>query len=221
LLPTPTALVWGVVLAFQSSEVNADKEYRILVDGSRVRFQWGRASKAAVTGQTKVVNCESPAAATAAALRQWAAKEAKGYWPVTGVLVGDPDDPAAQNTPVTLWAQRAYYAAAHALEYTAEAGDHLVLCQLPGPEYGVATALRRLAFDPADDDARAVVLAVDAATQALVAQLCPVALPVGSRGDARDTALVAAALAEDACGWGPSSLRRELQNVLRAARSLA
>jgi predicted DNA-binding WGR domain protein len=195
LMPAPRTDHWGVHLAYQGE--NSDKEYRIAVLDSSVVFQWGRYG---AVGQTKRLHCDGdPAAALAAARRQWAAKEAKGYWPVTGVLPLPAIDAitASQALP-----ERLHFAGQMAADRLREVavGDTVVIVQVPPRADALPVAAATLSSIARqgglleDDGAlwygQFAVLAVDRGSLAALEAVCPVMAVVGLRQE-RHSALLA------------------------------
>lgn len=237
-IPAPTYERWGVCLHQDSAVSNTDKEYRIVVDGATTVFQWGRRE---ARGECKVVAHNSPAAAVTAARRQWAAKERRGYWPVTGVVeipVGRAIRGSMHGADDVIYEiQRGYTDAAQQLLATGTAGNQLLLVEPPrsdspltlGTRLNVIALLGRCAVVPATASVR--VVAVDAPTAALVTAVCPIALPVATSATraGTDAAAVVATLVTDAdtdtgdrYESSPDGSRRaEFASLLAAARSIA
>lgn len=225
LLPAPPVERWGVHLALQ--DYSSDKEYRIVVSGNRTIFQWGVRS---ANGQVKVTDHADAATATAAARKQWAAKEAKGYWPVTGALTLGPFVRGIHHGGVVLTIDEAFVAAVRDLA-PGTAGDQLWLCQAPpfGAAVDASAQLAHIAraggLLSRDEHVRPggyVLVAVDEATVAKLAQVCPVALPVGERTER--SAVAAAEIARTLCAEADSDdegARETLANALEIARLIS
>jgi predicted DNA-binding WGR domain protein len=222
-LPTPTSDRWGVVLHFENGY--SDKEYRVLVVGNTTTYQWGRRG---ADGEVKLIDHADAAAASAAARKQWAAKEAKGYWPTTGVLAL----PHVTTAPRIGWSAvnilRGTYdtVVKGASSTTFAKGAQPWLCQLPPHDAPVPTrgAIAQLAPMVMAGDllpGQYVLLGVDPCAVDTVAALCPVAVPVTSGAtlaDAVTIAEIAAVLISDADG--SESVRTEFRRCLSAAERI-
>jgi predicted DNA-binding WGR domain protein len=220
-LPAPTFDTWGVALHFASGTSN--KEYRIVVDGSRTAFQWGRAG---ASGECQIVDRGTPTAAVAAARKQWAAKEAKGYWPTSGVVpmpaLGTSHDGFAVITAI----YGGYRDASDRLVNTPlRPGNEPLLCQLPsydcpGPWRPVLDNVSHVLTAGEATPGAYVLVMVHPDDVAAVRALCPVAVAVPAEGSSDPVAVaeVAAVLAADA--GDVDSVRAEFSRVLRAATTL-
>lgn len=200
LLPTPEANRWGVHLALVDGR--SDKEYRIVVDETRTVFQWGRRGS---DGETQSKQHATSEDARKAALKQWSAKEAKGYWPVTGILAlsgaaaGRTSGYGARAT-----ISSAYRDAAARLSGF-EVGEELWLCQIPrweAPSDG-AEVVKALAVASGLTPAGAslaggsyCLLAVPKEAAADVQAVCPIAMRAGTLAE-RTVAEIAETLWRD------------------------
>lgn len=202
LLPNPTFTAWGVWLAYD--DAHSDKEYRIVVNGDLVLYQWGRRGAG---GEWKCDRHGSHEAAVFAARKQWAAKEAKGYWPVSGVV------PFAQQEVcqlrsgeqiVTVLSQAVARSANSVLhtQTPLDSSDRLCLLQLPPTSnvahsvlYAVDALARRQdsATLPVTAGSFQLLPVATAAVQALSA-CCPVLLDLGALGDTNAVLLAQTAL---------------------------
>ena len=186
-LPVPTAPCWGVSLALENG--SSDKEYRIAVDGVTTLFQWGRFG---ADGQSNKIVHPDATTAAATARKQWAAKEAKGYWPTTGLMplmsLREYRFRIELMDAALTWASR--------LPDT-KPGDELWLCQVPDfRRQDSAAALTNLAHasgllssDAALKSGGFCLVSADATSAAILQAACPVAVRAGSRSDANTDAV--------------------------------
>lgn len=193
LLPVPADNRWGVVLGLIDD--HSDKEYRIVVLDNVTVYQWGRRS---ADGEVNRIVHASPEEATKAARSQWAAKEAKGYWPVTGVLglAAGTAVPSYGSSVIRLLVL-AYRDALNDLG-SARAGAQLWLCKLPTRQAPadatsfVARLVKLGGMLPSDATlvpGAYTMVAVTASHAAALCAVCPVAVRAGSRSDDSDRAV--------------------------------
>lgn len=208
---------WMVCLFFDNGL--SDKQYRILVDGSDVVYQWGRTLAG---GQTQFKHFSSPAAARKAALDQWAAKELKGYLPETGIMDIPDGLTVGRTVPGNTIVQhdlRHYNSLASA---ALRPGDNLWVVQLP-----YQGALRSVSMPHLIAVARSTgvggiqpggfcVVGVDDESAATLRQLCPIALPVAPDAGP-EIAGVASALVDDVSG---STARERVCTAIEWASSI-
>lgn len=226
LLPDPTTSAWGVWLHFENG-YGSDKEYRIVVDGATTMFQWGRRDAG---GQTQILRHATPAAAVKAAMKQWSAKEAKGYWPISGILPLEvaPGGGYTDGDRI-VWILRVAYANAVQQLTKARVGSRLWLCQAPSWDApgGASAPLLTLATRGGVAGGRTTLeagsyflVAITDSCGPLLTAVCPVAVELGPKRDedTQTVAQIASVLAGEVAA--AESAREALAAALDAARAI-
>lgn len=202
---------WAVAL--RNTTGGSDKDYRIGVRGTVTIFQWGRHG---ADGQVQVVDHLDAAKAQSAALRQWAAKEAKGYWPETGLLAIEDDEtwtfvlqsPQAAISRLSVRVTRRLV--------DVEAGAHRFLVTFAEADW---RRERRLVpgLHWRDERTGLCLLAVDEQGASLASQAFPLCIPLGEGDVAEAEMLVAtAAAAASTTGVGRRALLAQALSVAQA-----
>jgi predicted DNA-binding WGR domain protein len=207
-----------------------NKEYRIVVDGCVTVFQWGRQG---ASGQVKRATYPTAEAALDAAYKQWAAKEAKGYWPISGIVNLAAGAGNVRYGDDLVWnLDDAHHKAVGQLT-KARVGDRLWLCQVPYDHRAdwrrvVEAELVRLGHAGGTlSEARNVkpreyvIVSVGPEGEAALKGACPVAVALGSRKDAGALVVgeISAVLAQDVQDADGS--REALAVALEAASAIA
>lgn len=226
LLPPAPSPHWGVVMHYEDGY--SDKEYRVLSSGDTTAFQWGRSG---ADGEINRIEHPDAATASSAARKQWSAKEAKGYWPTTGIMPLDGPGSHRSGFEVVRSLANAYDRHVVRLETSARPGSTLWLCQAPPDDApgGATRAVHALSALAAKGPGASsgpvaygqyLLLAAGEGTGALLSAVCPVAVRIGEVADADAVALadVAKSLAGDLeFAEGP---RQRLAAALEAARAI-
>lgn len=223
LLEVPSEGAWGVSLSYIDGR--SDKEYRVFAKGCRVVFSWGRHGAA---GEIQELERPSAEVAHKDAVKRWSQKEAKGYWPTTGIVRLD-------ELPRTALAARHELAAAYRSRFSELAdpnrlvGDEIFLVQTPPYESFVRGAHTIVELAQAGQLVPAGVVQVVSGMLCLVGvnadgadllrQLCPVAVHLGARDGQSTLALaeVATTIASDA-GADSEPIRLRLDRAIEMAR---
>lgn len=201
LLPNTPHTSWGVWLKL--ADGYHDKEYRVVVVDKTTYFQYGRRGAA---GEVSISTHETNQDATDFARKKWLEKEAKGYWPVAGVVsLNDPQLTVklskANGFYVSDSLEKAY---SHALRKAAELiGDgcaDVTFCVVQTPDsklvarlyteremlrtlWGLGCSAGTISEDVEIADLSYQILPVPVSMLAIVKEICPTVIELEGVGD--------------------------------------
>ena len=228
LLPEATTDRWATWL--WCVDGYSDKEYRILVDGPRVAYQYGRRG---ASGEVNIKTYATAQEATKAARTQWATKEAKGYRSMCGILEHEPEikPHSSGYTYIDTIANRIAATSKTGpwnIGHT-ETDDHVYLMVLPAVFHNnligdlLQHAIELGTFDSSQQLHGGGILAaaIPHHLEPAIRAICPVAAIVGTWGDGRDSTHIAT-LAQKLAETLPDnwSSRKQIAEAIELAHAL-